>query len=61
MEPNLETKIMKTINDIVELKVSLRAKENELQNLIEENELQNLIEENEMLKTRMSKKEKKRV
>jgi regulator of replication initiation timing len=50
MEPNLETKIMKTINDIVELKVSLMAKENELQNL---------IEENEMLKTRMSKKEKK--
>jgi hypothetical protein len=52
MESNLEIKMMKSITDIVELKASLMAKENEFYNL---------IEENEMLKTRMLKKETKRV
>jgi chromosome segregation ATPase len=48
MEPSFETKLMKSITDIAELKASLMDKENELQNL---------FEENETLKTEVSKKE----
>ncbi|KAJ3688156.1 hypothetical protein LUZ61_017320 [Rhynchospora tenuis] len=48
IQADLETKLMKSITDIAELKASLMDKENELQNL---------LEENEMLKTETSKKE----
>ncbi|KAJ4779331.1 ROP interactive partner 5 [Rhynchospora pubera] len=38
IQVDLETKLMKSITDIAELKASLMDKENELQNLLEENE-----------------------
>lgn len=48
IQADLETKMMKSITDIAELKASLMDKENELQNLLEENEI---------LKTEVSKKD----
>ncbi|XP_078178982.1 ROP interactive partner 5 isoform X1 [Carex rostrata] len=48
IQAELETKLMKSITDVAELKASLMDKENELQNL---------LEENETLKSEVSKKE----